>query len=267
MMVKLSEIVQEMDGMGLEVYLHLPSNKIFQYFEGESTFSGLSEKEIAELPKAEQEEAKIGLSFDEFEADFLPFPSKYDIHKYKIMEDFANSVSNTNVQNGLLNSIRGSGAFRRFRNTLDRYNYTPKWYVFREKAFYEIAAEWCVDNHINFEDDRPMPKKSKKRASMEQIIQDWERNAAKKSDQNFQFLTSLKFKSASRVDKVAAEMHEEAFEKIDCKQCANCCKTAKPNLEMDDMERIATHLDMSIEELEHNYLVRDDQEEGKVVNE
>jgi len=95
---------------------------------------------------------------------------------------------------------------------------------------------------------------------MDKIVKDWEQNASKKSDYHFQFLTSLKFKSANRVDKAAAELHQEAFEKIDCTKCANCCKTAKPTLFKDDIERISQHLGISIEEMERNYIVPEENE-------
>ncbi len=258
-MVKLSNIVQEMGEMeGVEIYLHLPTGNIFQFFEGESSYSYLSEKDISELSAEEQKNAQIAFSFEEHEADFQSFPSKYDIHEYQIMEKFCYSVTNERVQESLAQSIKGRGAFRRFRDTLDRFNLTPKWYTFRERAFYEVAIEWCIDHKIEYLGDRPLPTKSKKALSMEQIVKDWERNTKKKSDANFQFLTSLKFKPPNRVDKVAKEMHEEAFEKIDCKNCANCCKTARLTLEADDIERIATHLSLPIEAVERDYLQQDE---------
>jgi Fe-S-cluster containining protein len=36
-------------------------------------------------------------------------------------------------------------------------------------------------------------------------------------------------------------LHDEAFEQIDCLQCANCCKTTGPLLTQKDIERIAKH--------------------------
>ena len=38
--------------------------------------------------------------------------------------------------------------------------------------------------------------------------------------------------------------HEEAFEKIDCLTCANCCKTTSPIFRDVDIDRIAKHLGM-----------------------
>lgn len=39
-------------------------------------------------------------------------------------------------------------------------------------------------------------------------------------------------------------LHEQAFEKIDCLQCANCCKNYSPRFKTPDIKRIARHLKM-----------------------
>jgi uncharacterized protein len=39
-------------------------------------------------------------------------------------------------------------------------------------------------------------------------------------------------------------LHEEAFEKIDCLQCAACCKTYSPRFKTPDVKRISRHLGM-----------------------
>ena len=40
------------------------------------------------------------------------------------------------------------------------------------------------------------------------------------------------------------EFHEEAFRRIDCLQCANCCKSYSPRFKTPDIKRIARHLRM-----------------------
>lgn len=40
-------------------------------------------------------------------------------------------------------------------------------------------------------------------------------------------------------DRLIHELHEEAFEKIDCLECANCCSSTGPLLTQKDIERIA----------------------------
>jgi uncharacterized protein len=59
---------------------------------------------------------------------------------------------------------------------------------------------------------------------------------------NKQFFEKLKRKKPKNLDDVFHELHEEAFERIDCLQCANCCKTTSPIFYERDIERLAKHL-------------------------
>lgn len=54
----------------------------------------------------------------------------------------------------------------------------------------------------------------------------------------FQRLRKLKPKD---LDTVTNRLHVEAFEGIDCLQCANCCRTTGPLLKDKDIERLAQH--------------------------
>jgi len=93
---------------------------------------------------------------------------------------------------------------------------------------------------------------------MEEIIALWEKNAAKNQERNFSFIRSLKFKSESKVDRLAREMHEEAFEKIDCLKCGNCCKVSKPLLSKADISRIAKHLNEPPRTIREKYLMQNE---------
>lgn len=49
----------------------------------------------------------------------------------------------------------------------------------------------------------------------------------------------LKKKKKGEVDYLIHDLHEEAFENIDCLKCANCCSSTGPLLNQKDIERIA----------------------------
>lgn len=51
-----------------------------------------------------------------------------------------------------------------------------------------------------------------------------------------------------------ANLHEEAFEEIDCLKCANCCKNYSPRFKMPDIKRIAKHLKMKEAQFIDRYL-------------
>jgi hypothetical protein len=55
--------------------------------------------------------------------DYLPLPSKFDIHEYHIMEEFCYSVVDEKIRRVLSDKIRGSGAFRRFKDAICKYEF------------------------------------------------------------------------------------------------------------------------------------------------
>lgn len=83
--------------------------------------------------------------------DYIQLPTQHDIHEYEIMERFCNSLKNDLLRDTFLDQIRGSGAFRRFRQALDRYDLTQNWYQFRTTALEAIAIEWLEANNIPYQ--------------------------------------------------------------------------------------------------------------------
>ena len=55
------------------------------------------------------------------------------------------------------------------------------------------------------------------------------------------------------------DLHEAAFEKIDCLKCANCCKTTSPIFRDVDVKRIAKHLRMPESKFLDQYLRMDEE--------
>lgn len=58
--------------------------------------------------------------------------------------------------------------------------------------------------------------------------------------ENKKFLQN--FSKRKDVDEAFHSLHDEAFERIDCLTCANCCKTTSPIFRDVDIDRIAKHL-------------------------
>lgn len=63
--------------------------------------------------------------------------------------------------------------------------------------------------------------------------------AEKLKTENKKFLDKVKKLAPKDLDIVTHELHEQAFEKIDCLQCANCCYTTGPLLLNKDIDRLA----------------------------
>ena len=94
------------------------------------------------LPKAQEVLAS---------GDFIPLPSKFDIHEWSIMERFAQSLTDTAASDELDAAIHGRGAFRRFKDAVHRLGISDEWYRFRESALEEIAIEFLEEHGIAYQ--------------------------------------------------------------------------------------------------------------------
>jgi uncharacterized protein len=97
----------------------------------------------------------------------------------------------------------------------------------------------------------------------EDILKNWEKKSADNQKKYKQFLLRS---DKNKVLKALPELHEEAFEKIDCLQCANCCKNYSPRFKTPDIKRISKYLKMRESVFIEKYL-KVDEEGAFVVNE
>ena len=82
---------------------------------------------------------------------FQKLPTRFEVHEWAIMQDFARSVQSDRIREDLLHFIHGAGAFRNFKSTLRRYLIESAWFAFRAEALRQIALNWCEENHIVWE--------------------------------------------------------------------------------------------------------------------
>ena len=98
------------------------------------------------------------------------------------------------------------------------------------------------------DDAEPMP-------DHDSVVADWQQHAKENDDINFKFLRSLKRRDYGfRPSELASELHEKAFQIVDCTRCANCCRTANVTLDQDDIDRISKHLGMGTQEFIDQHL-------------
>ncbi|MBT2618867.1 MULTISPECIES: UPF0158 family protein [unclassified Bacillus (in: firmicutes)] len=111
------------------------------------------EEEFGHLPEWEQEDRKVAKDvFENFE-NYKELPTKYEVNEYEIIEDFCFTVSDERKQVKLLSSIKGNGAFRRFKDKIIDFEMEDQWYSYRDERYKQIAIKWCLDNNINFIDN------------------------------------------------------------------------------------------------------------------
>lgn len=85
-------------------------------------------------------------------------------------------------------------------------------------------------------------------------LENWEKTASDHEKKYKQFLQKPDKKSLL---KVLPDLHDEAFEKIDCLDCAACCKNYSPRFKGPDIKRISKHVGMRETEFIDKYLVMD----------
>lgn len=84
-------------------------------------------------------------------------------------------------------------------------------------------------------------------------------NAAKSQKKEIKaFFKKLKNKIPKDLDSQFQEKHDKAFAKIDCLDCANCCKTTSPIFYDKDVERMANHFKMKASDFFEKYLKVDE---------
>jgi Fe-S-cluster containining protein len=92
------------------------------------------------------------------------------------------------------------------------------------------------------------------------LLSNWEK---KSSDRQKVYKQYLQRARKNEVLKQLPGLHEEAFSKIDCLQCANCCRNYSPRFKTPDVKRISRHLSMRESAFIETYLKVD--EEGDFV--
>ena len=83
----------------------------------------------------------------------------------------------------------------------------------------------------------------------------WQKKAIEQQKNYKQY---LKKANTQKVLKKLPDLHQEAFSKIDCLQCANCCKNYSPRFKTPDIKRISKHLKMRESDFIEKYLVVDE---------
>jgi Fe-S-cluster containining protein len=72
------------------------------------------------------------------------------------------------------------------------------------------------------------------------------------------FLRGLIQRKVRGLDSLSIALNKEAFKKIDCLDCANCCTVMSPTYKKSDVKRIAKHLGMSFQQYYDKYLYKDE---------
>lgn len=99
---------------------------------------------------------------------------------------------------------------------------------------------------------------------MNDLLHNWEKKSGDRQKIYKRFLEKAeKAPKRNRILDQLPQLHDEAFERIDCLKCANCCKNYSPRFKTPDIKRISRHLKLKESDFIERYLRLD--EEGDYV--
>lgn len=82
-------------------------------------------------------------------------------------------------------------------------------------------------------------------------MDNWQKKSADRAKLYKQWIARA---DKNKVLKQLPDLHEEAFEKVDCLECAACCKNYSPRFKTPDIKRISKHLRLRESEFIDKYL-------------
>ena len=84
-----------------------------------------------------------------------------------------------------------------------------------------------------------------------------------KENENLRYRTLVKFGELEdeELDAIVHKLNREISAAIDCRNCGNCCKTLGINVDEKDIQRLADHFIMDVDDFMRKY-VEEDKDEG-----
>lgn len=152
MKVKISDIIDavDFDNDMSDSFLNTKTKEVCM-FSHEEVQAAEDDEDLSNYSEWYREGVARAKDYVENQDDYLPLPEQYDFNEYRIMEKFIARVVVPKQSEVLSESIHGKGAFRRFKNALERLELLEEWYKFRGQKLREFVEFWCVANNIDFE--------------------------------------------------------------------------------------------------------------------
>jgi hypothetical protein len=153
--VALRDIIDGMQWHSDEMtaYLNLKSGQVVPVSDEELAAAEAGEASDASGDwEAEAREIARGVLAGE---DYIALPDRFDIDEYRMMERFANAVTDAEASARLRHALQGRGAFRYFKDSVHELGLAQQWYAYRDRQFEEVAIAWCEANGIEYTRDQP----------------------------------------------------------------------------------------------------------------
>jgi len=151
--VSLKEIVDHLNMVGDEstAYLNRKTGELVT-LGGEELSAAEEREDMEDYPEWQREGIALAREIQDSE-DYLELPTKFDIHEYRIVEEFCRSAEPEELREQLLRKIRGGGAFGRFKREIYKLKIEQDWYRFRDAELERIAMQWLEANEVAYRRD------------------------------------------------------------------------------------------------------------------
>jgi hypothetical protein len=151
--IKLSDIIDamQMQSETVSCYLNKKTRELVPI--SEEDMDAAEDDELAEdAPEGQEEGIQTARAMLDT-GNYIALPSQFDIDEYSMMERFCLSIKDQKIADSLFDTIKGRGAFRRFKDKVHEYGVEQDWYKHRDCSCLEIAKAWCEENGIEFMED------------------------------------------------------------------------------------------------------------------
>lgn len=157
--VKLSELIfgMEIQSEEASAYFHKITGEVFVIedrflYLAEADDDDDDDDDYSFRPSWEEKELERAREIVETD-DYLKLPTRWNVHEYNMMEGFIRTLEDNKIAGILATTIHGSGAFRRFKDSVYQFDLEKRWYEFRDEAYKEIARSWCREQGILYIED------------------------------------------------------------------------------------------------------------------
>src|SRR5215467_13948685 len=150
--VKLSDLIEGMDFQSDEQssFLNVTTGEVVSITD-EELRAAENDEPLGDFPEWQHDAIRIARDIVETD-HYLPLPDRCEMYEYSIMERFCHSVDDDDMRDDLCDTIRGRGAFRRFKDRMQLYEMAEEWYRYRDAALREIAVAWCEEHEIPYDE-------------------------------------------------------------------------------------------------------------------
>ena len=151
MEVELAKIVEgiEVQSDESQACLNLSTGEVIVYTD-EELYAARESEDLSDHAEWYREAVERAKEYIENEESYLRLPTKFELNEYRMMEKFIESLPIEEQREELFNSIKGKGAFNRFRQGIERFMLIDKWHKYKDEALLEFAKWWCEDNNIKY---------------------------------------------------------------------------------------------------------------------